>query len=136
MAKRFNGSNRFHHAGSRLGGGVSPYLYLLPAFVMLIFGTIQLGYAFFCGSTVQFALERVARTVMVDNTMTQSTAQSQFNTELSSMSGPHATLTYTVDTSGPVPIVRLVSTYQHVVTSPLIPQFTLTFVADTRVPQP
>jgi len=108
----------------------------LPAFVMLIFGTIQMGYAFFCGSTVQFALERVARTVMVDNTMTQSTAQSQFNTELTSMGGPHATLTYTVDDSGPVPIARLQATYNHHVVIPLVPEFTLTFTSDTRVPQP
>jgi Flp pilus assembly protein TadG len=118
------------------GASALEFAMTLPAFVMLIFGTIQMGYAFFCGSTVQFALERVARTVMVDNTMTQSTAQSQFNTELNAMGAPHATLTYTVDTSGPVPIARLVSTYQHAVVIPLIPQFTMTFVADTRVPQP
>jgi len=51
----------------------------LPAFVALTFGTIQLGWAMFCGSTVQYALEHVARNVMVDSTITQSTAQTQFD---------------------------------------------------------
>lgn len=118
------------------GASALEFAMTLPAFVMLIFGTIQFGYAFFCGSTVQFALERVARVVMVDNTMTQSSAQSKFDTELTSMGGPHATLSYSVDASGPVPIARLQATYNHHVVIPLVPEFTLTFVADTSVPQP
>lgn len=108
----------------------------LPAFVMLIFGTIQLGFAFFSGSSVQYALEHVARNVMVDSTITQSTAQSQFDDELKALGGPKATLTYTVDSSGPIPIARLQATYNHKVVIPLVPEFTLTFTADTSVPQP
>src|SRR6185295_1105329 len=84
------------------GASALEFAMTLPAFVMLIFGTIQLGYAFFCGSTVQFALERVAREVMVDNTMTQSTVQSHFNTQLQSMKGPTATISYSVDNTGPI----------------------------------
>src|SRR5580765_2756292 len=83
---------RFLH--SEVGASALEFAMTLPAFVMLIFGTIQFGFAFFCGSTVQFALERVARVVMVDNTMTQSSAQSKFDSELTSMGGPHATLSY------------------------------------------
>src|SRR5207344_2133527 len=118
------------------GASALEFAMTLPVFVMLIFGTIQFGYAFFCGSTVQFALERVARNVMVDSSITQSIAQSQFDSELTSMSGPHATLSYTVDATGPIPIARLRATYNHHVVIPLVPEFTLTFVADSSVPQP
>ena len=118
------------------GASALEFAMTLPAFIMLSFGTIQIGYGLFCGSTVQYALEHVARNVMVDSTMTQSTVQTQFDDELKSMNGPKATVTYTVDTSGPVPIARLLSTYKHKVAIPLVPEFTLTFTADTRVPQP
>jgi Flp pilus assembly protein TadG len=118
------------------GASALEFAMTLPAFVMMVFGTIQFGYAFFCGSTVQFALERVARIVMVDNSITQSSAQSHFDTELDNMGGPEATLTYTVDTTGPIPIARLQATYNHHVVIPLVPEFTLTFVTDTSVPQP
>lgn len=118
------------------GASALEFAMTLPAFVMLVLGTMQLGYAFFCGSTLQYALEKVARNVMVDSTMTQSTAQSQFDSVLKSMNGPHATLSYTVDTSGAVPIARLTATYKHNVVIPLVPAFSLTFTADTSVPQP
>lgn len=118
------------------GASALEFAMTLPAFAMLTFGTIQLGYAFFCGSSVQYALEQVARTVMVDNTMTQSSAQSQFDAQLKSLGAPHATLSYTVDTSGPIPIARLQATYAAKVNIPMIPEFTMNFVADTSVPQP
>lgn len=118
------------------GASALEFAMTLPAFVMLVFGTIQMGYAFFCGSTVQYALERVAREVMVDSSMTQSVVQSHFDTQLKSMKGPKATISYTVDDTGPIPIAQLTATYNHKVVIPLVPEFTLTFTSDTRVPQP
>jgi len=118
------------------GASALEFAMTFPAFVMLVFGTIQMGYAIFCGSTVQYALERVAREVMVDSTMTQSVVQSHFDDQLKSMKGPKATINYSVDTSGPIPIAQLSATYTHKVIIPLVPEFTLTFTSDTRVPQP
>jgi Flp pilus assembly protein TadG len=116
------------------GASALEFALVLPVFVMMVFGTIQLGLAYYFAGSVQFALERTARMTMVDQDMSAGQVQTAFANELSAFTNQNISITYTVDNGGPVPIAELSATYVHEFVVPLVPAFDLEFDVETRVP--
>jgi Flp pilus assembly protein TadG len=120
----------------RQDGGASAleFALVLPLFATMLFGTIQIGIAYYYAGSVQHALERTARLTMVDQDMSASQVQTAFDNEVSVFTDQSIVVSYSVDTSGDVPIAALSATYAYEVIVPLVPTFTLTFDAQARVP--
>lgn len=116
------------------GASALEFALILPIFATMMFGTVQMGIAFYYAGTVQYALERTARLTMVDQDMSAGQVQSAFDNELSGFTDQEIVVTYAVDTSGDVPIAALSTTYAHEMIVPFIPAFTLNFDAEARVP--
>jgi Flp pilus assembly pilin Flp len=113
------------------GASALEFALVLPVFATMMFGTIQLGLAYYFAGSVQFALERMT---MVDQDMSAGQVQTAFANELSAFTDQDIEVSYTVDNSGPVPIAELSATYVHEFVVPLVPAFDLTFDVETRVP--
>jgi len=116
------------------GASALEFAMILPVFAAMTFGIIQMGLAYYYAGSVQYALERTARLVMVNQDMTTSEAQTAFEAELSSVTSEPVTLSYSVDSSGDVPIAELGAVYTHQFVIPFVPAFNVTFDAETRVP--
>lgn len=116
------------------GASALEFALVVPVFVAMVLGTIQMGLAYYYAGSVQYALERTARITMVDQDMSAGQAQTAFSNELSTFTDQDIALTYTVDTSGAVPIAELSASYVHQFVVPFVPSFSITFDAETRVP--
>jgi len=116
------------------GASALEFAMILPVFAMMMFGTIQMGVAFYFAGSVQYALERTARLTMVDQDMTAGQVQTAFDEEVSVFTDQSIVVSYAVDSSGDVPIAQLSTSYPYQVIIPFVPTFTLTFDAEARVP--
>jgi Flp pilus assembly protein TadG len=116
------------------GASALEFALVLPVFVAMTFGTIQVGLAFYYAGSVQYALERTARITMVDQDMTQGQVQTAFANELSAFTDQDIDISYTVDDAGAVPIAELSATYVHEFIVPMVPSFEVAFDVVTRVP--
>jgi len=123
---------RFFSATS--GASALEFALVLPVFAAMMFGSIQMGLAYYHAGSVQYALERTARIAMVDQDMSTGEVQSAFQNELSTFTDQDIELSYTIDSSGAVPIAALSATYQHEFVIPFVPSFTIDFPVESRVP--
>ena len=108
---------------------------LAPVFLMLVFAALELSVALNNGNTAKWAVKRAARDVLVDNTLTQSEIQSLVDANLARVGSPAAvTVTYTIDTSGSVPVGTITGTYTYDVNVPFLTDFTARFPITVAVP--
>ena len=116
------------------GASALEFALVMPAFCTMVFGTAQMGMAFYNAGTVQYALERTARMVMVDQDMTAGQVQAAFAAQIRHMINENVPVTYSIDSSGTVPVAQLSAAYVHHFIIPFIPTFNITFDVESRVP--
>lgn len=116
------------------GASALEFALIAPVFFAMLFGTIQMGIAYYYAGSVQFALERTARITMVDQDMSEGEVQAAFANELATFTDQEVDVSYTVDDSGDVPIGQFAAAYAHEVIIPFVPTFTVSFDIQTRVP--
>lgn len=116
------------------GASALEFALVLPVFATMVFGTIQMGLAFYFAGSVQFALERTARMTMVDQDMSAGQVQAAFANELSTFTDQDIDVSYSVDYGGTVPIAHLSATYVHQFVVPMVPSFEVDFDVESRVP--
>lgn len=116
------------------GASALEFALIAPLFFAMVFGTIQIGVAYYYANSVQFALERTARITMVDQDMSEGQVQTAFANQLAAFTDQDVEVNYTVDSSGAVPIGEFSATYEHQIVIPFVPSFNVTFDVETRVP--
>lgn len=119
---------------NRDGASAVEFALILPAFVTMVMGTIQMGLVFYQASTVQFALEETARKVMVAPGMTYSQIQTSITDQVRQLTSQTVTVTYSIDSSGPIAIAQLNASFTIQVVIPFVPQFSIPFNAESRIP--
>ena len=103
-----------------------------PVLLVMLMGTVQLGFGLYTGSTVQYCVERVARSAMLDRNITSEQIQSKVNAALADQgSNISVTVHYTVDNSGAVPIAEISTTYPYPLQIPFLTVYNMTFTVDT-----
>jgi len=137
-------SNRF--ASDASGASALEFAMVAPALIFMIIGVMQLGLALHKGTSVQWAAERAIRSAMLDRNVTGAEIQSLIEADLANLSGPsdstgmssnlNLTVQYTVDSTGPVPMGRVMVDYHYPVQLPLMDVFAANFSVDTTIPLP
>lgn len=120
--------------GSRDGASAVEFAMILPLFVTMVLGTIQMGIVYYQAGTVQHALEETAREVMIDPAMTLSQIETSIEARLEELTSQQVTVTYSVDTSGPVSIAQVNASFTIEVVIPFVPGFSVPFDAETHIP--
>ena len=106
-----------------------------PLFIVMLFGILELGWAFHCGASVQYALERAARTMIVDDTLVEADVRTSMEAFLDVVASDAFDLALENTTIHGVQAERITATYAHVVAIPLVPAFTLTFASVSVIPR-
>ncbi len=109
---------------------------LLPPFLILVIGTMQVGIAMDRGNTVQYAVERAARSAVISASPTEASVQAVSDDILRRLGKENIDLdlSFEVDNSGRVPLARIRASYSHVVSVPALPSFTVNYPIDVTVP--
>lgn len=111
----------------RGGSAAVEFALVGPVFFILLFGILQLGWAFHCASSVQYALERASRTVMLDESANEDDVREVMTNFLDNVASTDFEIALSDSTINGVEFVRLQSTYNHVVDIPFVPTLTLQF---------
>lgn len=119
---------------ARRGATALEFALVAPLFVMMLVGIVQLGLMLHAANTVQWSLERAARTALVAGAPDQATLQAVVDGVLAqSAPGAALAITWTVDTSGSVPLARITGTYVHRMDVPMLPSMNARFPVDVTV---
>ena len=128
---------RLKHAFSDTRGATAAeFALIMPAFTMMVFVLIEISMMMYQGASVQWALDRASRIVVTNPNATVGDIQAAMDGYLSTVGSPHVSIRRDVDTWAAVPIVRVTAHYDHVVSAPFVPQFTVGFDFQTLIPQP
>jgi Flp pilus assembly protein TadG len=108
---------------------------VLPVFLAFVLGTLNLGWALFCGAEVRHAVERSSRLLIKDPTTSAATIQTAVRAQLSAATPSAVTLTKTTTAVGSGGGVATLSwTYAYSVEAPFLKTTTFTFDSSMAVP--
>jgi Flp pilus assembly protein TadG len=124
--------------GDRSGAAAIEFALVFPVLVTLLIGLLQLGWALHCASSVRWALETSARTLLLNPGATAGDLKTAMVAKLSNVAdSSNLSVTLTTQTAaGGAKVLHAASTYAYVLQVPLLPGWTLTFNAATDVPSP
>lgn len=123
-------------ARHKRGSAAIEFAMMAPVLFTILFGTFQLGWAYHCAGSVQFALERASRTLMVDADADQTDVRAIMDGFLDNVANDAFEVSLDQVVINGVTFSRATSTYQHTVDIPFVPPFDLNFTAVQIVPRP
>lgn len=118
----------------RSGASALEFAILLPVFLTMLFGTIQMGLLFFQAGTVQYALEETARDVMVRQDMTPAQVNSAIRDRLQALTSVEVQVTYLIENIGDASVAHVNASFTQEVFIPFVPVFHVPLAAKTSVP--
>ena len=116
------------------GTSAIEFAMVTPALLALIFAIAFAGQMYFDQSTLQSAVEKTARDVALNPSMTQSQIATEISGDLSTMGSPTVTVTYTTSTISGASVGHISASVSESYNVPLIKTFALTLTGDTYVP--
>ena len=116
------------------GAAAVEFAIVSSAFIAFILGIAYLGIMLYTDLAVHWALEKGARVAEIDTSTTQTAVAAAINGYLNGMGVSSATVTYTV-TKPSITVAYITASLSKTYSIPLIKTFTITFSANTYVPQ-
>ena len=115
--------------GDRAATGAVEFAIIAPAFLALLFGVFELGWALHCNQSVDWAVQTTARQLVGTPSLTQAQLQSQIQSQLTGIADPsQVTVSLAEDPVGASPRLAHVSaTYAHTIGVPFLPSFNYTY---------
>ena len=118
------------------GATATEFAIIMPVFTLMVFGLVEVSMLMFKGASVQWALDRAARQIVINPDTTSAQIKSAMDTYLQAAGSPPVTLSYATETISAVEVVRVNAHYEHVVRAPFLDGFTVGFDFSTVVPKP
>jgi Flp pilus assembly protein TadG len=109
---------------------------IAPIFLLLAVGGMEISIALHKGSSVQWAIEKAARTAMITPTIDQEAFQDLVDGNLAAM-GVEAKVdvAYSKETGSEIVLARAQATYVHTMRPLFLPDIDVSFESDVSFPQ-
>ncbi|RWA65444.1 pilus assembly protein [Mesorhizobium sp. M1C.F.Ca.ET.193.01.1.1] len=122
-------------AANASGGAAIEFALVVPFLIMLLFGIFAFGWSMNNMSSVRYALEASARSLQLNNTMTQSQIQAIATQKLQALGLQDVTVTIATDKpSGGFCIAHVNASYAFVIDFPLFSDFPISQSTTVNVP--
>jgi Flp pilus assembly protein TadG len=118
------------------GAAAVEFAMVAPLFLMLVIGGMEVSIALHKGSSVQWAIEKAARTAMITPAIDQAGFQELVDGNLTAM-GVEAdvNVAYSKQTGSEIVLARAQATYVHTMRPILLPEIEVSFESDVSFPQ-
>ena len=122
-------------AKDKRGVSALEFAILAPIFFTFMLGTMEVAHAFYSQGVMRFAIQEVARTIMVVQTLSEADLETAVEDKLSLLDDTHIqTLDVTIDDNGDnTTTATLEVTYTYDFEIPFVGSFPLTFDSKTEV---
>ncbi|AZO08731.1 MULTISPECIES: TadE/TadG family type IV pilus assembly protein [unclassified Mesorhizobium] len=136
IASRCKRLNPKAFAGNVSGGGAIEFALIAPVLIMLLFGIFAFGWSMNSNSSVRYTLEASARSLQLNNTMTQSQIQAIATQKLTALGLKNVSVTIVTDpASGGFCMAHLTASYAYVIDFPYFDQFPINYSTTVSVPK-
>ena len=117
------------------GGGAIEFALIAPFLIMLLFGIFAFGWSMNSTSSVRYTLEASARSLQLNNTLTQSQIQSIATQKLQALGLQNVSVTIATDApSGGYCIAHLTANYAFSINFPYFSNFPISYSTTVNVP--
>jgi len=122
-------------AGDVSGGSGIEFALIAPVLIMLLFGIFAFGWSMNSTSSVRYALEASARSLQLNNTLTQSDIQAVATQKLKALGLQNVNVTITTDQpSGGFCMAHVKASYAFVISFPYFSDYPISYAAMVNVP--
>ncbi|MDX8512522.1 TadE/TadG family type IV pilus assembly protein [Mesorhizobium captivum] len=122
-------------AGNVSGGAAIEFALIVPFLIMLLFGIFAFGWSMNNASSVRYALEASARSLQLNNTLTQSQIQAIATQKLQALGLQNVSVTINTDPpSGGFCIAHVNASYAFVINFPYFSDFPISYATTVNVP--
>ncbi|TGS52029.1 pilus assembly protein [bacterium M00.F.Ca.ET.179.01.1.1] len=119
----------------RSGGAALEFALLAPFLIMLLFGIFAFGWSMNSISSVRYALEASARSLQLNNTLTQSDIQAIAKQKLQALGLQNVNVTVTTDpASGGFAMAHVNASYAFVISFPYFSNYPISYSTSVTVP--
>ncbi|WP_160170905.1 TadE/TadG family type IV pilus assembly protein [Lutibaculum baratangense] len=125
---------RFRQA--RDGATAIEFAMVFPLLLVLMFGVIMIGQAFFTISSVQWAIEKASREMMINPATTGDEIEAKAKALLGDITTADFAISFADEEPGTFPLTRLNAEVSYEVSIPLVPSFEIRYRIETLIPRP
>ncbi|TPL88179.1 pilus assembly protein [Mesorhizobium sp. B2-3-14] len=119
----------------RSGGAALEFALIAPFLIMLLFGIFAFGWSMNSASSVRYTLEASARSLQLNNTLTQADIQAIATQKLLALGLKDVNVTIAIDpVSGGFRMAHLTAAYAFVIDFPYFSAFPINYATTVTVP--
>lgn len=120
----------------RRGTTAVEFALIAPVFVVLLCATLLLGQAFYAANSLQWAVEKTTRDLMLDRNLTEAEFETRLRALVTDLSGVEFTVVYASAIYGEIPVTEVVTNVVYPVQIPLVSPFELRYTIETHAARP
>ncbi|MBZ9986639.1 pilus assembly protein [Mesorhizobium sp. BH1-1-5] len=122
-------------AGDASAGAGLEFALIAPFLITLLFGIFAFGWSMNSMSSVRYALEASARSLQLNNTLTQSDIQAVATQKLQALGLKNVNVTITIDpASGGFRMAHVNASYAFVISFPYFSDYPISYTTSVTVP--
>ncbi|WP_246681282.1 TadE/TadG family type IV pilus assembly protein [Mesorhizobium sp. B2-3-14] len=127
--------NAMGFRADRSGGAALEFALIAPFLIMLLFGIFAFGWSMNSASSVRYTLEASARSLQLNNTLTQADIQAIATQKLLALGLKDVNVTIAIDpVSGGFRMAHLTAAYAFVIDFPYFSAFPINYATTVTVP--
>ncbi len=118
------------------GSTAVEFAFIAPVFILLVAAAILFGQAYYALGSVQWAIERTARDLMVDGELTEAQFETRVRQLTESLTAMNYTVAYQDVMYGEIRVTEITTTLQYTINVPVVGSYTLTYPVEVHSPRP
>ena len=122
--------------GDRSGATAAEFAMVLPLFVVMVAGIFEFGWTQHCLSSTRYAMETVARDLMLDPTLTEAELEAKVRAHLEGTADPHVEVTLSIADGPAGKIATLTGLYVREIGVPMLPTFPMSHTVSVETALP
>ncbi len=120
----------------RRGSSAIEFAMLFPVFILLVVAAILFGQAYYALGSVQWAIERTARDMMLDGGLTEAEFENRVRSLTSELTAMDYAVAYQDVNYGEIRVTEITTTLSYTIEIPVVGSYTLTYPVEVHSPRP
>lgn len=120
----------------RRGAAALEFAMIMPVFALLLIAGAMLGQAYYTIGSVQWAVERTARDLMVDGSLTEAEFEARLRSLTSDMTQMSYQVTYTDTIYGEITVTEVETLLTYTMNLPVVGAVPISYPVNVQSPRP
>lgn len=120
----------------RRGGAAVEFAFVLPVFVILLLAGAFFGQAFYSIGSVQWAIERTARDLMLDNTLSTAEFEARVRELTAGLTPLDYQVTYAETIYGEIRVTEVTTILRYTMDLPVYGPLVVSYPVEVQIPRP